>query len=321
MDVQGIVQMEEAPRREVDAGPMGGTWWDIGRAGGSVTTGLRRIQVAPGRRATPAHAHDAEEEIFYVLGGEGLSWQDGKTCRVKAGDCIVHPAGGPAHTLVAGPEGVDALAFGTRRDAAACRLPRAGVAWLGDSWVTIGEEPHPWAREAAAGELDCPEPGERFASVVATDDVEAVARHAGDTDRLVRQLGRAAGASLTGLNHFVVRPGAISCPPHVHAAEEEIFVVLEGEGALELYECGAAAPGAPRDMAVRPGTVVVRPAGTGVAHAFRAGGAGLTMLAYGERRTDETTFYPRSHKLSFRGLGVVGRMELCDYWDGESPAE
>jgi uncharacterized cupin superfamily protein len=321
MDVQGVVQMEEAPHREVDAGPMGGTWWEIGRAGGSVTTGLRRIQVAPGRRATPAHAHDAEEEIFYVLRGAGLSWQDGKTCRVGEGDCIVHPAGGPAHTLVAGPEGVDVLAFGTRRDAAACRLPRAGVAWLGDSWVTIGEEPHPWAREAAAGEFDCPEPSERFPSVVATDEVEAVPRRMGDTDRLVRPLGRSAGARLTVLNHVVVAPGCISCPPHVHAAEEEIFVVLAGDGALELYECGADAPGAPQERPVHAGTVVVRPAGTAVAHAFRAGAAGLTMLAYGERCADEMTFYPRSRKLSFRGLGVVGRLELCDYWDGESPAE
>ena len=321
MDVEGIVQIEDAPKREVDAGPMGGTWWEVGRAGGSVTTGLRRIKVAPGRRATPAHAHDAEEEIFYILGGEGLSWQDGKTCRVGEGDCIVHPAGGPAHTLIAGPDGVDALAFGTRGDAAACRLPRAGVAWLGDSWVTISEEPHPWAREAAAGEIDCPEPGERFASVVATEAVEAVPRRMGDTDRLVRPLGRAAGSRLTGLNHVVVSPGAINCPPHVHAAEEEIFVVLSGEGVLELRECGASASSVPETVAVRTGTVVVRPAGTALAHAFRAGAGGLTLLAYGERRSNEMTYYPRSRKLSFRGLGVIGRMELCDYWDGESGAE
>jgi uncharacterized cupin superfamily protein len=195
------------------------------------------------------------------------------------------------------------------------------VAWLGDSWVTIGEEPHPWAREAAAGELDCPDPGERFASVVATAEVEAIARKTGDTDRLVRMLGRAAGARLSGLNHFVVRPGGLGCPPHVHAAEEEIFVVLEGEGTLDLYECGAAAPEAPRKVAVGAGTVVVRVAGSAVAHAFRAGPGGLTLLAYGERRTDEMTFYPRSRKLSFRGLGVIGRMELCEYWDGEPPAD
>ncbi len=28
-------------------------------------------------------------------------------------------------------------------------------------------------------------------------------------------------------------------------------------------------------------------------------------------------FYPRSNKISFRGLGVIGRLERLDYWDGE----
>jgi uncharacterized cupin superfamily protein len=321
MNVQGLVEMGEAPSRRVDTGPMGGLWWDLGRAGGSVTTGLRRIEVEPGRRATPVHVHDAEEEIFFVLGGSGLSWQDGRTCTVGAGDCIVHPPGGAAHTLVAGRQGIDALAFGTRHEASTARLPRAGVAWLGDSWVDVGGGLHPWAREAAAGDLECPEPGERPASVVATDTVEAVPRQRGDTDRVVRALGRAAGARLTGLNHVVVGPGGINCPPHVHAAEEEIFVVLEGGGDLELYACGAAQPGAPERHAVRTGTVVVRTAGSAVAHAFRAGPGGLTLLAYGERRGDEMTFYPRSRKVSFRGLGVIGRMDLCDYWDGEGASD
>ena len=140
----------------------------------------------------------------------------------------------------------------------------------------------------------------------------------GDTDRFVRPLG-GGGIAVDGLNHVVVSPGAINCPPHVHAAEEE-FVVL-GEGVLELDECGASASSVPETVAVRTGTVVVRPAGTALAHAFRAGAGGLTLLAYGERRSDEMTFYPRSRKLSFRGLGVIGRMELCDYWDGESGAE
>ncbi len=43
------------------------TWTDLGKAGGSVATGLKRIQIEPGRRSTPAHVHEVEEEIFYVL--------------------------------------------------------------------------------------------------------------------------------------------------------------------------------------------------------------------------------------------------------------
>jgi hypothetical protein len=28
-------------------------------------------------------------------------------------------------------------------------------------------------------------------------------------------------------------------------------------------------------------------------------------------------YYPRSNKISFRGLGVVAQVERLDYWDGE----
>jgi len=71
------------------------------------------------------------------------------------------------------------------------------------------------------------------------------------------------------------------------------------------------------EIAVRPGHVISRPAGTGVAHAFRAGADGLTYLAYGTREPGDVCYYPRSNKISFRGLGVIGRLEPLDYWDGE----
>jgi uncharacterized cupin superfamily protein len=54
-----------------------------------------------------------------------------------------------------------------------------------------------------------------------------------------------------------------------------------------------------------------------VAHAFRAGSEGLEFLAYGTRHPGDTCYYPRSNKISFRGLGVIGRVERLSYWDGE----
>jgi len=313
-----VVRWEEIPGRRVEVGPMCATWTDLGKAGGSVATGLKRIQIEPGRRSTPVHVHDAEEEIFYVLAGDGLSWQDGETSEVMAGYCIVHVAGGAAHTLIAGPGGLDVLAFGTRRATPVARLPRAGVSWLGQSWVEIGDEPHPWGREAAAGELVVPEPGERPANVVPGLAVDEVETAYGDTHRRQRELGRAGGSVTTGLNHVFVAPNRYSCPPHVHAAEEEIFVVLQGEGNLLRYDCDTR-PASPRLQQVSAGDLVVRPAGSGIAHAFLANALGLTILAYGERRSDEMTYYPRSGKVRFRGLGVTGRLELCSYWDGEPP--
>jgi uncharacterized cupin superfamily protein len=72
-----------------------------------------------------------------------------------------------------------------------------------------------------------------------------------------------------------------------------------------------------QESPVRAGSVVSRPAGTGVAHVFRAGPEGLTMLAYGRPDTRDIVYYPRSNKILFKGVGVMGRIERLDYWDGE----
>ena len=84
--------------------------------------------------------------------------------------------------------------------------------------------------------------------------------------------------------------------------------MLEGSGELVLDD---------EEHPVRAGHVVARPPGTGVAHTFRAGVDGLTYLAYGTRVPNDICFYPRSGKVSFQGVGVIGRIEQLDYWDGE----
>jgi hypothetical protein len=43
----------------------------------------------------------------------------------------------------------------------------------------------------------------------------------------------------------------------------------------------------------------------------------MQVLAYGTRDTRDVTFYPRSGKVSLRGVGLIGRLEVLDYWDGE----
>jgi len=69
---------------------------------------------------------------------------------------------------------------------------------------------------------------------------------------------------------------------------------------------------------VRGGSVVSRPAGTGVAHGFAAGDGGLTLLAYGQRDPRDIAWYPRSRKVSIRGIGLRFRVEeSLEYWDGE----
>ena len=90
-------------------------------------------------------------------------------------------------------------------------------------------------------------------------------------------------------------------------------------GALELWPSPLAAEqGQEReDVPIRSGHIVARPPSSRVAHSFRAGDEGLTLLLYGTRRANDVCYYPRSNKLFWRGLGVIGRVEPLDYWDGE----
>jgi uncharacterized cupin superfamily protein len=145
-------------------------------------------------------------------------------------------------------------------------------------------------------------------------------RERGDVRNERRDLGRAAGSERTGIKHVTVAPGQLSAPPHCHSGEEEIFVVLEGSGTLELFASPRGSQGyatEPSSHPVRAGSTVARPAATRVPHAFRAGPDGLTLLAYGTRDPDDIAFYPRSNKVYLRGVGVIARLEQLDYWDGE----
>jgi uncharacterized cupin superfamily protein len=302
-----------------ERGHIAGTWRSLtGRDSHSI--GVKRIQVDPGKWSTPLHLEGAEEEIFYVLGGSGISvqWEGGDDpvgYEVAEGDCIVHRALENAHTLHAGPDGLDVLAFGQRIYAGGVSwLPRAGVAWLGETWAQVGaDEDHPWAREAAAGPPEVSEPCPRPPNIVHVPDLEGTERDGATVGRRVRYPGRQAGSDRTGLRHSEIFPGKLNAPPHCHSAEDEIFVVLEGDGQLLLWEATGV-----EEHPVRTGSVVSRPAGTGVAHAFRAGAGGMTLLMYGTRDPREIVYYPRTEKLYFVGLGLVTRVgEQLDYWDGE----
>lgn len=288
---------------ERTVGHIKGVWHGLGGEAGTRRVGLRRIEVGPEHFSTPVHEHGEEEEIFFVLGGEGLLWQDGETFAVAGGDCIVHRPLHGAHTLRAGAEGLDVLAFGQRLDAALTALPRAGVAWSGPRWVALGEGDGPFAREAEAGPPRCPPPNpERPANLIALDAAPSL------LEGRMRPLGRSAGARATGLNHVRLPARGTGAPAHCHSLEEELFVVLEGGGVLELWQQGE-----PEEHELARGDVIARPAGSGVAHALRAGEQGLTYLAYGTREPGDMCFYPQSGRVSLRGLGVSLRSPEIDY--------
>jgi uncharacterized cupin superfamily protein len=305
----GIAHWDDVEKVRRERGQMAATWSALGAAAGSWRTGASRIELAPGEQPTPPHVHGEAEEIFYVLAGSGLTLLDDDAYEIRAGDCIVYKNTHEAHTIRAGDDGLDVIAFGAREYLQTAELPRSGTMWSITGFIEL-EVGHPWDREP---ELEWPDPTMgRPPTIVNTQDVEPAVRGG----RRRRDLARAAGSRWTGLKHIEMDPGVLSGPPHVHSAEEEILVVLDGDGMLELTP--SMPPGTEPELhPVRKGSVVARPPGSGVAHAFRAGDSGMTLIAWGTRDPNDICWYPRSRKIFWRGVGVVGRIEQLDYWEGE----
>ena len=301
-----LAHWDEAEGRRNEKGPMNATWQRLGDAAGARGIGVNRVRVEPGRLPTPPHSHGLSEEIYYVLGGSGLLWQDEAVCEVGAGDTVVQVADHHEHTFKGGPNGLDYLVFGTRHPIEYGWLPRSKALRLSWPWLE-GRTDDPWDVEAEVGELEFAEPGERPANVVALEAVPL------DEDG-ERPLAAAAGSDRSGLNWISPTAGKRGCPPHCHSLESEAFVVLEGSGTLELLTVRG---GEPERHELRRGHVFARPPGSRVAHSIVAGEDGVTYLAYGTREPDDIAYYPRSNKVYFRGVGLMTRLEHLGYDDGE----
>jgi uncharacterized cupin superfamily protein len=306
----GIAHMDEVEGHGLDIGHLQATWSFLGRAAGAIGVGATRLQIPSGGWSTPAHDHGVEEELFYVLRGRGLSWHKGETFEIGEGDCILYPPRRGHHTLHA-LDDLDVLAFGPRVYDESPRFPRLGASLVGIRYVesidgSTDGLPTQFVREAELGPPEIADPSARPSTIVNVSEVEGVETARPRIHRTRRNLGKAVGSVTTGLQHVEVAPGKQSAPLHCHTLEEEVFVVLAGEGVLLLDA---------EEIAVRTGHVVSRPPGTGVSHAFRAGDSGLTYLAYGTREPADMCFYPTSNKIAM--AGAIFRVEPLDYWDGE----
>ena len=311
----GLAHWDDVEQHRRAKGEMDATWQRLGDAAGTKGVGLNRVRVAPGKLPTPPHSHGASEEVFYVLGGSGLAWQDDQVHEVRPGDCVIHRANELEHTFIAGSDGLDYLVFGTRHPTEIGWLPRSGAVRFGWPWAE-GRIDDPWDREAEAPPLEVGAPAARPSNILNVDEVE-LERWGGATTAPLATRERSDQA---GFGWERLDPGTRGSVPHCHSEEEEIFVILEGEGTLHLWPSPsfAAGTGAEREaIPIRAGHVVARPPATRVSHWFRAGPDGLTMLVYGTRKPNDMCWYPRSNKIAWCGLGVIGRIEVLDYFDGE----
>jgi len=121
-----------------------------------------------------------------------------------------------------------------------------------------------------------------------------------------------------GASIDIVAPGKASCPYHLHYAEEEMFIILEGEGTLRV---------AGERIPVRAGDIIDIPPGPEYPHQIiNTSNSPLKYLSISTQKRPEVCEYPDSSKYLLmtgdqRGIVAGGRMHRAetdlDYWDGE----
>jgi uncharacterized cupin superfamily protein len=128
------------------------------------------------------------------------------------------------------------------------------------------------------------------------------------------RIGPLLGAKDLGYSYDVVPPGKRSCPFHSHRGEEEMFLILKGNGTLRYGD---------ESRKIRAGDVICCPTGgPETAHQIiNDSEAELAYLSVSTMMPAEIYEYPDSKK-----IGAFGG-ELChltreddnvDYWTGES---
>ena len=131
-------------------------------------------------------------------------------------------------------------------------------------------------------------------------------------DTRTASLAKGTAASKLGASIDVLAAGQRGCPYHLHHAQEEMFVVLEGHGTLRV--AGELLP-------VKAGDVVFVPPGRDYPHQFiNTSDAPLKYLSISTQDRPELCEYPDSGKYLAVGDGfraVQRAAAALDYWDGE----
>jgi uncharacterized cupin superfamily protein len=98
----------------------------VGQLLGAKDLGYSYDVVPPGKRSCPFHSHRGEEEMFFIVRGSGMLRYGDETRRIRAGDIICCPTGGPetAHQIVNDSDAELAyLSISTMMPAEICEYP------------------------------------------------------------------------------------------------------------------------------------------------------------------------------------------------------
>ena len=101
----------------------------IGPLLGAKDLGYSYDIVPPGKRSCPFHSHRGEEEMFFIVKGKGTLRYGGEARKIRAGDVICCPTGGPetAHQIInTGDVELRYLAVSTQESPEVCMYPDSG---------------------------------------------------------------------------------------------------------------------------------------------------------------------------------------------------
>ncbi|MBI5721269.1 MAG: cupin domain-containing protein [Burkholderiales bacterium] len=127
-------------------------------------------------------------------------------------------------------------------------------------------------------------------------------------------IGKHIGARQLGYNLTVLPPGKSQCPFHNHHGEEEMFLILEGEGELRFGD---------QRYAIRKHDVIACPTGgPEVAHQIiNTGTALMRYLSLSTLAEIETCEYPDSQKVGIWAAGRPGQPGLRKLFRAENMVE
>ena len=99
-----IALLSEVPVEKINApegSPFGGLRQRVGAQIGAHKLGYSFFKVPPGKAAFPYHTHSGNEEMIYIIDGEGVLRFGAEQIAVMAGSVIACPPGGEyAHQLI-----------------------------------------------------------------------------------------------------------------------------------------------------------------------------------------------------------------------------
>jgi uncharacterized cupin superfamily protein len=129
-------------------------------------------------------------------------------------------------------------------------------------------------------------------------------------DSVCGRLSTGTAADKLGAGYDSLAPGQRVCFHPFHHAQEEMFVILEGQGSLRVTD---------KWLPPRVGDVVFIPSGPDDPHQIiNTSDAPMRSLSISTQERPEVCEYPDSGKLSVTGGGVYRAEAGVDYWHGES---